>query len=150
MDPSAEFRVTIPVPVRFKDVDVGGHVHHSHALVYFEEARAAYWERATGRSGLAGVNYILAEARVRFHARIHWPGTVLVGARVSRLGKRHFVMTYEARGEDGVLLLSGETTQVMYDYDAGETVAMGDSVRAGIDEIDGPFEPGGRPRVGQS
>lgn len=145
MDPTAEFRVLHAVPVRFKDVDVGGHAHHSHALVYFEEARATYWERVTGRSGLDGVNYILAEARVRFHARVLWPQTLRVGVRVSRLGKRHFEMAYEARGDDDTLLLSGETTQVMYDYEAGGAVAMPDGIRAAIDALDGPFGPGGRP-----
>ena len=29
-------------PVRFQDLDAGGHVHHSVALCFFEEAREAY------------------------------------------------------------------------------------------------------------
>ena len=41
--------------VRFKDVDVGGHAHHSHALVYFEEARWAYWARVVGSAAPAEV-----------------------------------------------------------------------------------------------
>lgn len=145
MSEDQAFRFTHPVPVRFKDVDVGGHAHHSHALVYFEEARAAYWARVTGRSGLDGVNYILAEASVRFHARVLWPQSLSVGVRVSKLGKRHFHMEYEARAEDGELLLSGTTVQVVYDYDAGSSTAMSAEVRSAIETLDGPFGPGGRP-----
>ena len=140
------FRFQHPVEVRFKDIDIGGHAHHSHALVYIEEARAAYWSGVTGRSGLDGVDYILAEARIRYHARVLWPQRLAVGARVSRLGKRHFIMEYEVRSEDGELLVSAETTQVMYDYEAGASKPIPLRVREAIDARDGPFGPGGKPK----
>lgn len=122
MDPS--FSVVVDVPVRFKDIDVGGHAHHSHALVYFEEARAAYWERVTGRRGLDAVDYILAEISVRFRARILWPQTLRVGVRTIRLTRKTFEMEYEARAEDDTVVLTGRSTQVMYDYEAGRTTAI--------------------------
>ncbi|MDT8340510.1 MAG: thioesterase family protein [Longimicrobiales bacterium] len=142
------FRFQHGVDVRFKDVDIGGHAHHSHALVYFEEARAAYWSEVAGMEGLQGVDYILAEARVRFHQRVLWPQRLAVGVRVSRLGKRHFEMAYEVRGRDGDLLVSGGTTQVMYDYGAGAAKPIPEAVRAAIAAWDGPFGPGGVPAGG--
>ena len=134
MDPS--FSVVVDVPVRFKDIDVGGHAHHSHALVYFEEARAAYWERVSGRRGLDGVDYILAEMTVRYRARVLWPQTLRVGVRVSRLTRKTFEMEYEACSEDGTVVLSGQSTQVMFDYDAGRTMAVPDDRRRAILELD--------------
>lgn len=144
-----EFRFQYRVPVRFKDLDVGEHAHHSHALVYFEEARAAFWQEVGGRKGLAGVDYILAEASIRYHARVLWPQELRVGVRVSRLGKRHFVLSYEARSSEGELLVSGATTQVMYDYEAGATRAMDAGLRARLEAWDGPFGPGGVPVEGE-
>ncbi len=138
------FRFHHPVDVRFKDVDVGGHSHHSHALVYFEEARAAYWSQVTGRNGLDGVDYILAEVRVRYHARVLWPQRLDVGVRVSRLGKRHFEMEYEVSSPTGEKLQSGESTQVMYDYAAQTSMRIPDEVRLAIEELDGPFGAGGK------
>lgn len=143
MDEST-FTVRHPVDVRFKDIDVGGHAHHSHALVYFEEARAAYWREVVGRGSLDDVDYILAEAHVRYHARVLWPQRLDVGVRVSRLGKRHFEMAYQVRSEAGELLVSGTTTQVMYDYDAAASMAIPDATRSAIEAVDGPFGPGGR------
>ncbi|HSG46334.1 MAG TPA: thioesterase family protein [Longimicrobiales bacterium] len=139
------FRFQYGVDVRFKDVDIGGHAHHSHALVYFEEARAAYWRQVAGKDGLGGVDYILAEAGIRYHQRVLWPQRLQVGVRVSRLGKRHFEMSYEVRGEDGELLVSGTTTQVMYDYQAGAAKPIPEAVREAIAAWDGPFGPGGVP-----
>lgn len=139
------FRFQYGVRVRFKDLDVGEHAHHSHALVYFEEARAAFWQEVAGRKGLDGVDYILAECSVRYHARVLWPQELRVGVRVSRLGKRHFVLAYEVHSDDGELLLSGSTTQVVYDYEAGASRAMDPGVRARLEAWDGPFGPGGVP-----
>lgn len=139
------FRFRHHVEVRFKDIDIGGHAHHSHALVYFEEARAAYWREVVGRGSLDDVDYILAEAQVRYHARVLWPQRLDVGVRVSRLGKRHFEMEYEVRSAGGERLVSGTTTQVMYDYEAGASAAIPDGTRAAIEGLDGPFGPGGRP-----
>jgi acyl-CoA thioester hydrolase len=139
------YRFQYPVAVRFKDIDVGGHAHHSHALVYFEEARAAYWRDVVGRKDLDGVDYILAEVHVRYHQRVLWPQELAVGVRVSRLGKRHFEMAYEVRGSKGEKLISGTSTQVMYDYSAGRTQAIPEDVQAAIRRQDGPFGSGGRP-----
>jgi len=141
-DPAFRFRH--PVSVRFRDIDVGGHAHHSQALIYFEEARAAYWSAVVGRGGLEGVDYIVAEAAVRWHQRVLWPQTVMVGVRVARLGKKHFEMEYEVLGEGGARLQSGRTVQVMYDYRSGVSVRVPDAVRRTLEAHDGPFGPGGR------
>jgi len=132
------------VDVRFKDLDVGGHAHHSYALVYFEEARAAYWREVVGRPGVEDIDYILAEARVRWHRRVFYPLRLRVGVRVTLLGRKHFEMEYEVLGPDGERLVSGATTQVMYDYEAGATKRIPEDVRAAIEAADGPFGPGGR------
>lgn len=136
-----EFRFRHPVEVRFKDIDVGGHAHHSHSLVYFEEARAAYWREVVGRGTLDDVDYILAEAEVRFHARILWPQTLSVGVRVSRLGKKHFEMEYVVESPGGERLVSGRTVQVMYDYDVGSSTRIPEEARRAIEKLDGPFGP---------
>lgn len=141
----APFRFHHPVAVRFRDIDVGGHAHHSEAFIYFEEARAAYWRDVVGRTGVDDIDYILAEASVRWHQRVLWPQTLSVGVRVSKLGKKHFEMAYEVLSESGECLQSGRTVQVMYDYEAGKAARISDPVRASIEEFDGPFGPGGLP-----
>ena len=137
MEPA--FRFHHAVDVRFSDVDLGGHAHHAQALVYFEEARSAYWREVVGRAGTDDIDYILADARVRWHQRVFWPQTLSVGVRVSRLGGKHFVMEYEVLGSDGTRLQTGETTQVMYDYDAGASKRLPDDVRDAIQAFEGPI-----------
>lgn len=138
----ATFRFHHAVDVRFKDIDVGGHAHHSHALVYFEEGRAAYWSEVVGRKGIDGIDYILAEARIRYHLRVLWPQRLRVGVRVSRLGRRHFEMEYEVLSEGGELLVSGGTTQVMYDYGRDRSVRLPGEVVEAIETREGPLPRG--------
>lgn len=136
------FRFWHSVPVRFRDVDVAGHAHHADALIYFEEARWAYWTQVVGQTRVEDLNYVLAECRVRWHARVLWPQTVSVGVRVSRIGRKHFEMQYEVRSEDGEKLQSGSTVQVMYDYAAGGSTLMPNDLRQTLERFDGPFDEG--------
>ncbi|RMH13698.1 MAG: acyl-CoA thioesterase [Gemmatimonadetes bacterium] len=134
-----EFRFRHPVPVRFKDIDIGGHAHHSHALVYFEEARWAYWREVVGRGRPEQVDYILADVRVRYHQRVLYPQTLDVGVRVSGVGRKTFDMVYEVLGEDGTRLVSGASVQVAYDYEAARSVRVSDELRRVLEAFDGPF-----------
>lgn len=137
---ASSFRFHHPVTVRFRDIDIGGHAHHSEALMYFEEARWGYWREVLGRGRLEDIDHVLAEARIRWHQRVLWPQTVDVGVRVLRLGRKHFELGYEVRSEDGTLLVSGTTVQVMFDYAAGRSTRLPDELRAALEAFDGPFD----------
>ena len=134
------FRFRHSVPVRFRDIDVAGHAHHADALIYFEEARWAYWTEVVGRGRLEELDYVLAECRVVWHARVMWPQVVSVGARVVRIGRKHFEMEYEVRSQQGEKLSSGSTVQVMYDYAAGSSKRVPEDLRAVLAAYDGPFD----------
>jgi acyl-CoA thioester hydrolase len=118
-------------------VDVGGHAHHSEALIYMEEARWAYWADVAGRVGIDSVDYVLAEARLRFQQRVLYPGTVQVGVRVVSVGRKHFEMEYEVRSDEGELLQTGTTVQVMFDYGSGTSVGVPDELRDRLEAFEG-------------
>ncbi|NNF14067.1 MAG: acyl-CoA thioesterase [Gemmatimonadetes bacterium] len=138
-DAADPFRFLHPVTVRFRDIDVAGHAHHADALIYFEEARWAYWSEVVGKADPEDLRYVLAECRVRWHARVLWPQTVNVAVRVSRLGRKHFEMEYEVRSVDGHKLQSGTTVQVMYDFEEGTSMRLPDDLRTTLEAFDGPF-----------
>lgn len=144
------FRFEHRVPVRFRDVDIGGHAHHSQVLIYVEEARWQYWEDVAGRRGLDSVDYIMAEARVRYRQRILYPDLLRVGVRVSSLGRKHFEMEYRVRSGDGELLASAWTTQVMYDYREGRSVRVSDELRTRIQTYEGGELPSRRAGKGSA
>jgi acyl-CoA thioester hydrolase len=105
------------VPVRFRDLDAMGHAHHTLPLIYLEEARAEFWREVTGRSGLDGIDYVMAEVTVRFHARIRYPSVVEVALGVDHVGAKSFATRFEMRDEADTLLAVGRAVQVAYDYE---------------------------------
>jgi acyl-CoA thioester hydrolase len=130
------FRFRRAVEVRFRDIDVMGHAHHSLPLIYFEEARAAYWRDVAGRADVQSVDYIIAEFTVRYHARILFPDTLEVSLRTSRVGTKSFEMDYEVRSGAGELLASGHSVQVMYDYAAQRAKDIPVDVRTRIESYE--------------
>ena len=131
------FRFWHPVDVRFRDIDIGGHAHHSEALNFFEEARSAYWREVAGLEDIGDIDFILAEARIRYLQRVLYPDRLEVGVRVSLLGKKHFEMDYLVKSSDGRHLVSGQTVQIMYDYESGSTKRVPDDIRRRIESAEG-------------
>jgi len=130
-EPTLKF--ACPVDVRFQDIDIGGHAHHSRALIYFEEARAAYWREVVGRPGLDDIDYIMAQATIRYRARVLYPNRLEVRVGVQKMGRKHFEMAYEVRSPAGDLLIAGGSTQVMYDYHTQTSKPIPADVRAAIE-----------------
>ena len=64
--------------------------------------------------------------------------------RVSLVGRKHFVMDYVISSAAGEKLVSGSTTQVMFDYALRASRRFPDDLRELIEAFDGPFGRGGR------
>jgi acyl-CoA thioester hydrolase len=120
----------LQVPVRFRDVDAMGHAHHTLPLIYLEEARAAFWRELKGGASVDGIDYVMAEITLRFHARILYPSTVHVALAVSAVGTRSFTTRFELRSAEGTLLSSGSAVQVAYDYGAARAKPIEEANRA--------------------
>lgn len=141
VDVGAEFRFRRQVDVRFRDVDAMGNAHHSLPLIYFEEARAAYWREVVGRPTLADIDYTVGEAELRFHKRITFPARLTVGVRTTRLGNSSFTMEYVLWDEAGTVLTTGRTVLVMYDYERERSKPIPDDVRRRIEVWEGLATP---------
>lgn len=136
------FRFTHEVEVRFRDLDVMGHAHHTLPMVYWEEARARYWRQVAGRETAEAIDYIMGEFSVRYHDRILFPDRLVAGVRVTRLGTASFDMEYGLWSGDDRVLSSGRSTQVLFDYAAGRSVALDDATRRRIEAFEGRLRTG--------
>jgi acyl-CoA thioester hydrolase len=144
MNQDDPFRLYHPVPVRFRDIDIGGHAHHSQLLIYIEEARWRYWGEVTGRGRPEEVDYILAELRVRFRNRVLYPDLLQVGVRVVSIGRKHFEMEYRVLSGEGEHLADAWTTQIMYDYATGRSVRVSEELRSKLEVFEGRELPSRR------
>jgi acyl-CoA thioester hydrolase len=125
------------VAVRYSDLDSMGHAHHTLPLIYFEEARAAYWRDVAARPSVDDIDYVLGDVRVQFKQRILYPANLIVRVGVTHVGNASFVMRYELSDEDGAVLATGESTQVMFDYTSNRSMPIPADVRARIERHEG-------------
>jgi acyl-CoA thioester hydrolase len=132
------FRLEVPVTVRFRDIDIFGHVNNAVYFTYCEIARNAYWTRLFGTRRLADANFILAHAEIDYRAQANEERNLLVGIRVSSLGNTSFDFQYRIV-EDGTerLIAEGRSVQVTFDYQANRKVPLPDALKHRILEFEG-------------
>jgi acyl-CoA thioester hydrolase len=107
------FRVSCPLEVRFRDCDAMGHVNHAVYFTYLEIGRLAYAKEL----GFRGEpDYIIAHAECDFRASARTGDRLVVSLAVTSLGRTSFTMEYKITDQDGRLVATARTVQVVYDY----------------------------------
>ncbi|GAB4139150.1 MAG: thioesterase family protein [Planctomycetota bacterium] len=128
------YRFTVGVPLRWVDVDSKGVVNNAVYLHLVEEARFQYF----GRLGLlpaGNVEFVLAEAVLRFVRPGRLGMATEVSARTVRLGRTSCSMEYEIRG-DGEVLVRSSAVLVFVGED-GRPRPLTDAERAAIGDFEG-------------
>lgn len=142
-----DYPVTIEIPVAWGEMDAFQHLNNVVYFRYFESARIAYFEAIDmlGVMEETGVGPILAETRCRYRIPLTFPDTVSVGARVSSLDPRGFMMQYAvASRRHGQIAAEGDGRIVTVDYAGGGKAPLPDRVRERIQALeDGRLETGG-------
>jgi acyl-CoA thioester hydrolase len=122
------FRFTIPIEVRYGDLDSQGHVNNARHLTYFEQARLQYLIHVGlfGRDqSFLDLGVILAEARVTYRAPIYLGQDVHIGTRTSRIGGKSLTLEHSIfDGANQNELASGSVILVAYDYRAGKSMSV--------------------------
>lgn len=132
------FPVTVTLPIQWGDMDALGHVNNACYFTWFESARIALFERVgLEATGAPSEGPILARTHCEFLAPLHWPGEIVVGTGITRLGTKSFTMLYELARTDTPdrLAARGEGVIVMLDYRRGETVPISEGLRGRLEGL---------------
>ncbi len=108
------------IPLRFGDIDAMGHVNNAVMLTLFELGRVRFHAEALGARRVEDIDFILAEAVVRYRIPILLQDRVrlrMTAADVSRSSFRFRAELFDPR--DGRVFTEAETVQVSYDYASG-------------------------------
>ena len=126
------YPVQLEIPVAWGDMDAFGHVNNTVYLRWFESARIAFFERIhIGASRPEKVGPILASTTCDYLTPVAYPATVVVGARLQRVGNTSFVIEHLAT-KDGAAVARGSAVVVLIDYETGEKVRVPDEIRAAV------------------
>ncbi len=123
-----EDRITIPVQLRFADVDMAGHVHHSVFLHWLELARMALSKTFIPldhdwlKEGM-----ILARMEIDHRMPVRLDDTIEADAWCSALGNKSFDLSYTIRrigGDRPGVCAEGRSVMVCFNYDEQHAIAV--------------------------
>lgn len=136
----AGFPVVVAVPVWWGDQDALGHVNNTVFLRWFESARIAYCDRVglEGPSENTQIGPILASITCNFRRQVAFPDSVLVGARVTRIGRSSLEIEHIVVSESqSATAAEGSSVVVAFDYSANRSHPVPAPVRQAIEALEG-------------
>jgi len=126
------YPVELEIPVAWGDLDAFGHVNNTVYFRWFESARMVFFQRiGISPNRPEKVGPIMATTSCDYLMPVEYPATVIVGARVQRIGNTSLVMENEATLQR-TPVARGTTVIVLIDYRTGEKVPVPDEMRAAI------------------
>lgn len=137
---NAKLPIRIEVPVAWGEQDAFGHLNNVAYLRYFESARMRFLDRiGVLRSHReSGLGVILASTTCDFKKPVEWPALLSVRCGCTAIGNTSFTMAYEIRNEQGDLVATGSSVQVMYDYGARAKTPVPPAIRSAIERLQSP------------
>ena len=114
---------SIPVEVRFNDIDGMGHVNNALFLTYLEHCRMRFFTEEAGSKSERDFPFILAHAAIDYRSPLKIGHAPVVKMWTSRIGGKSWDFDYELRdAKSKTLFATAKTVQVGFDYKAQKTV----------------------------
>lgn len=116
---------SLPIDVRFADLDALGHVNHAVFITYLEHARTRWWQALLAGRPFQEEGFLVARVEIDYRKTIGLGDAVRVDLRCTHLGHTSFSLAYKViREQDGVVLAEAQTVQVMVDFETGRPRAL--------------------------
>lgn len=137
----SSYNFSMPIQIRWNDLDALGHVNNAVFITYFEIARGFYmlkacpewnWKKDMFLIGNVNADFLLELLLTAEDPKVH--------VRTQRLGSKSFVLEYMITSVvlgDQVVHATGSTTQIMFDTKTRSTIQIPEWVRASLSSFDG-------------
>lgn len=132
---SEPLRISVPLRVRYGEVDAQGVVFNAHYVAWFDVANTELWRAAIGSyEHLArehGVDTVVAETTVRYRAAARFDDELLVDTWIERFGTTSMAARCVIRRGDEVLA-EGDLRYVFVDAKTWEKTPAPAAVRRAL------------------
>ena len=83
---AAGFPLTTTDKLRYSDTDRQGHINNAVFATFFETGRVEIISQIERHAEVTDREFVLARITIDYLQEVHWPGTVTIGSRISRVG----------------------------------------------------------------
>ncbi len=120
--------------VRYNECDPQGVVFNANYLLYFDITMGELWRELGGYQEMveAGVDMVVAEARVRYLSGLRFDEEFEIEATIARLGDTS-MQTEIVLTRDGEHVAEGELRHVFVESGGGAKAAIPESIRSGLE-----------------
>jgi acyl-CoA thioester hydrolase len=129
------YKFTLPLEVRYADLDPQGHVNNSRYLTFLEQGRLAYLVRLGLWDGqdFNQLGLIVADIHIAYLAPILLWQKCHLDMRTARIGTKSLTYDYQIIDDaSGDVLAKAETVMVAFDYNAHHSIPVPQSWREKI------------------
>ena len=128
---STSFRHSLPIQIRFSDVDRFGHVNNNAYFAYYDLGKQEYMRSVLGDDVFeADVVPVVANIHVDFFQPVRYGDAVSVETAVTHLGTKSFTLQQQAvRTDTHQVLCRCTTVMVCVHRDDGQSVPIPESHR---------------------
>jgi acyl-CoA thioester hydrolase len=135
----SDYPVVSTIPVLWGDQDAFAHVNNLVYLRWCEEVRVEYLRRLAMMPSLPpnGIAPIVASQKCDYKVPVNYPDTVLVGARVPKIGNSSLRMEHRIVScSRNRVVAEADSTLVLLDYSISKPVTIPGDIRQKIAEIE--------------
>ncbi len=119
----SDFPFHYELQTRWKDMDAFGHVNNAVFLSYIEDARITFFKRWNLCEKKRSI--IMASAKIDYLRQIDHPSYLIVGERISRIGRKSFDIESAVFIKDEAdAVATSMVICVCYDYEQNESVPV--------------------------
>lgn len=131
----SDHNLTVPVTVRYRDIDSVGHVNNAVYVTYLEHARTEYISEVMDVEPV-DPGFVIASLDIDYLRPITYGDDVNVGISVTDVGESSILMEYDAVS-NGEPAASATTVMVPFDEAEATALAVPESWRSGISAHEG-------------
>ncbi|GIV27349.1 MAG: thioesterase [Bacteroidia bacterium] len=113
-----DFSHTIPIQVRYIDIDMQGHVNNATFLSYIEQARVIFFNTFLPDNDFKKNGLIIARTEINYYEPILLNEEILCGTRIGQIGNKSF--TFENiiyTPKNNSIKCFAKSVMVCYDYE---------------------------------
>lgn len=136
-----DFRFSMPLNIRWNDMDALGHVNNVYYFDYFQNARGFYMPTVSKKWDWTKYMFVIAHIECDYFKELNLLSkNPHIKARTSRLGNKSFEIEYlvvsEAENADEILHAKGKSTQVMIDILKKKTIEIPEWLKSDLMEFE--------------
>lgn len=133
-----KFRHTLPVQIRFNDVDQYGHMDNSSYFSLYDLAKTSYMRDVFGNKDWHHMGIVVANINADFLAPVFFSDDLIIETTVIHLGHKSFTLLQRAINKaSGVLKCQCRTVMVGYDVATKEPVELPADFKQAVCDYEG-------------